>query len=98
MTYQETHLRHLAIREIEAAANDDPTGELRWKDEYAVLFGDRTGLLKALRYRWDLMTQTQLDPDLDERVLDELARRLRERNRGLLAILNRAENTLPIAS
>ena len=98
MTYQETHQRYLALREIEAAAARNPDGTLPWKAEYAGLFGSRDGLLQALRHRWDLMTQAQLDPELDERLLDELALRLRHRNRGLLAILNRAEHgMLPAA-
>lgn len=94
MTYQETHQRYLALREISRTADRSPTGVLPWKDEYADLFGSRDGLIQALRHRWDLMVQAQLDPELDERVRDELAGRLQRRNRGLLAILRQAERPL----
>ena len=66
MTWTETHERHRIIREVEAAATADPTGALPWRDEYAVYYGDRDGLLAALRHRWERTCQAQLDSHLPE--------------------------------
>lgn len=86
MTWSETHRRWQAMRQIEehlaAGAADLP-----WTEEYAEIFGDRTGLLTALRYRWQLSRETQLDTHLPEHVLDEQRRRLDHRSRGLVRLL-----------
>ncbi len=47
------------------------TGRLPWYDDWATLFGDRTGLVTALRHRLTQQLQTQLDPGLDETALEE---------------------------
>jgi hypothetical protein len=60
-------------------------GALPWQAEYADIYGDRDGLVAALRYRWQLIEQAQgADPSWSygERVLHEVA--LAERHSGLL--------------
>jgi hypothetical protein len=89
MTWTETHERHRIIREVEAAATADPTGTLPWRDEYAVYYGDRDGLLAALRHRWERTCQAQLDMHLSEEMLDERYRELHRINAGVLRILDR---------
>jgi hypothetical protein len=89
MTWTETHERHRIIREVEAAATADPSGALPWREEYAALFGDRDGLLMALRSRWDRTCQAQLDSRLSDVTLDETYRQLRKRHAGVLRILER---------
>lgn len=83
-----TNLRLRALRKISAEIEADPTGELPWKDEYAELFGDPDGLLRALEYRWKVTVQAQLDPELPEDVLAETFRDLMVRNVGLLRLLD----------
>ncbi len=89
MTWTETHERYRIIREVEAAAMADPTGTLPWRDEYAASFGDREGLLFALRHRWERTCQAQLDTHLPEHVLDERYRELHRANAAVLRILDR---------
>lgn len=89
MTWNETHRRWRALREIEEGLADG-TGELPWTPEYADLFGDRDGLLAALRYRWELSRDAQLDSHLPEQVLEEQRRRLTERASGVLRLLREA--------
>lgn len=86
MTWNETHRRWRALREIEQTLADG-RAELPWTEEYAELFGDRAGLLAALRYRWELARDTQLDTHLPEPVLEEQRRRLTRRARGVLRVL-----------
>lgn len=86
MTWSETHRRWQALQEIEVLANAGCT-ELPWNEEYAAIFGDRDALAAALRYRWDLARQTQLDPQLTEPVLEQQRARLWERNAGVLRLL-----------
>jgi len=89
MTWTETHRRWQALREIEELLARDPEAALPWKDEYVELFGDRAGLLAALRYRWELAYTTQQDPTLRRPQRDEQLRRLTERSRGVLRLLAR---------
>ena len=89
MTWTETHERYRIIREVEADAMADPTGTLPWRDEYAATFGDREGLLLALRHRWERTCQAQLDTNLPEHVLDERYRELYRSNAAVLRILDR---------
>ncbi len=88
MTWTETHRRWQALREVEAqlAVADRPT--LPWNDDLAAIFGDRDGLLAALRYRWNLTVSAQLDTHLPERALEEQRRLLAERSRGVLRVLD----------
>ena len=89
MGWTETRRRWELMREVAAAAELRADGELPWKDEYAEVFGDRAGLLAALRYRWELTAGTQLDSHLDEDELDERFRDLAGRNAGVLRVLRR---------
>lgn len=94
MTWNETHRRWRALREIETWLAEAARGErpvsLPWNEEYAELFGDRGRLLTLLRYRVQLAHDAQLDPDLPEAVIEELRPRLRERTRGVLRLLDAA--------
>ncbi|WP_157551250.1 hypothetical protein [Nocardioides jensenii] len=89
MTWQETHRRWQALREIEETTRLDPTGEVPWNDDYALIFGDREHLVSALRYRWTIAVEAQLDSDLDPDERAGLFRDLRQRNAGVLRILSR---------
>ncbi|HYG94805.1 MAG TPA: hypothetical protein VD859_14590 [Nocardioides sp.] len=93
MTWTETHRRWQAMREIEEQLARDPGAGLPWKKEYDDLFGDRTGLVAALRYRWELSYTTQQDPTLRKPVRDDYLRRLAARSRGVLRLLDREDPT-----
>ena len=88
MTWDETHRRWQALRTIEEQLASADAIELPWNEEYAALFGDRAGLLAALRYRWQLAVNTQLDTHLPEHVLEEQRRRLELRARGVRRLLD----------
>jgi hypothetical protein len=90
MTWSETHRRWQAMREVEDRLATG-AAELPWNEEYAEIFGDRAGLLAALRYRWQLSRDTQLDSHLPEHVLDEQRRRLDHRARGVRRLLGLQE-------
>lgn len=87
MTWNETHRRWRALRAIEAHLASSATAELPWTDEYAELFGDRAGLLAALRYRWQLTANAQLDTHLPEQALEQQRQLLAQRARGVRRIL-----------
>lgn len=87
MTWTETHRRWQALAEIEALVNASDTDELPWNDEYADIFGDRDGLVAALRYRWNLTRDAQLDLNVPEPVLQEQWHRLQQRHAGILRVL-----------
>ena len=89
MTWRETHDRWQAIREVEEAIDRDPSGVLPWSERLEAVFGDRDGLLRALAYRWNLIVQAQLDPELSDDVLAETRRELTRRHAGLLRVLCR---------
>ncbi len=90
MTWSETKRRWHIMREIEELFVADPQAKLPWNEEYAELFGDRAHLVTALRYRWQLTRQAQLDPDSPEPAWEEQQRRVEQRTRTLLRILDRA--------
>ena len=90
MTWSETKRRWRILREIEDLFVTDPAADLPWTEEYAELFGDRAGLVAALRYRWQLTRDAQLDTYSSEPAWDEQHRRVERRTRNLLAILDRA--------
>ncbi len=90
MSWTETHRRWQALAEIEALANAG-CDELPWNDEYAAIFGDRDELAAALRYRWELNRDAQLDTHLSERVLEQQRQRLVARNEGVLRLLRNHE-------
>lgn len=89
MTWSETHDRWRAIREVEEAIDRGPAGVLPWDDRLERIFGDRDGLVRALEYRWNLIVQAQLDPELPEDVLAETRRAIVRRHAGLLGVLGR---------
>lgn len=91
MTWHETRARWRILREIAAEAHDDPTGTLPWTEEYADVFGDRASLVAALRYRWRLTQQAQLDLNVPEAVLDERYAALELSQLGVLRIIRRYE-------
>lgn len=93
MSWEITHRRWAVLREIAVAAEFSPDDELPWRSEYAELFGDRAGLLAALRYRSELSVQAQLDPDLPMSAYEERVRHLRTRDRGVRRILARHDGT-----
>ncbi|UPK75127.1 hypothetical protein MU582_00390 [Nocardioidaceae bacterium SCSIO 66511] len=95
MSWDETHRRWQAVREVIAQIDIDASGELPWRSEYAEIFGDRDGLVHALRYRWKLIVQAQLDPELSEDVLAETFRDIMVRNAGLLRVLDRYTEGVP---
>lgn len=87
MTWHETHERTRIIREVEAAAAVDMSGRLPWRESWSDYFGDRNGLLTALRARWDRMCIAQLDELTSSEQVRETERRLRRSNAGVLRIL-----------
>lgn len=88
MTWSETHQRWQALRAIEEQLARTERPYLPWNDELAGLFGDRAGLVAALRYRLRLAASTQLDTHLPEHVLEEQRRLLGDRARGVLRVLD----------
>lgn len=90
MTWSETKRRWHIMREIEDLFVADPTATLPWNDELAELFGDRDHLVTALRYRWQLTRQAQLDTDSPEPAWDEQRVRVEKRTQTMLRILDRA--------
>ena len=89
MSWKETNLRQQTLREVTATIEADPCAGLPWRDDYTEIFGDRAGLVNALRVRWNHMVEAQLDPELPEAVFDELRDRLTTDNAGVLRLLNR---------
>ncbi len=94
MSYTETRRRWQALQEIEALASAG-CEELPWNQDYAEIFGDADALVAALRYRWNLACDTQLDSHLSEAVLDEQRARLEARNAGVLRLLR--QHAVPAA-
>ena len=65
MTWSETHRYYDALSEIEADLDRTGDGLLPWRAEYAAIFGDPAGLLLALRHRWDVLVQAQVEQPRD---------------------------------
>ena len=84
MTWAETHRRMDMLAEVEAALAEHPE-RVPWRPGYETLFGTPDGLVDALRYRWRLRLQAQLDPELDDATLDETVARLRRAMPRLIA-------------
>ena len=93
MSWQETRERWQAIREVVAAIDEGPAGVLPWNDRYERIFVNRDELVRALEYRWKLIVQAQLDPDLPEDVLAETFRDITLRHAPLLGVLDRYSHT-----
>lgn len=89
MTWQETRMRWQALREIETAIDDGPVGDLPWNERYEQIFHSRAELLRTLEYRWNLMVQAQLDPELPDHVLAATFREMTLRHAPLLAVFER---------
>lgn len=77
------------MRAAEAAIDRDPDGDLPWEAGFAELFGDRDGLVLALRYRWSLLVEAQVDPALSQHEQERTWRDLTTRHAGLLRTLDR---------
>jgi hypothetical protein len=93
MTWNETHARTRIIRAVEAAAAIDMNGVLPWNDAWAAYFDGPSGLVKALRARWNHMCEAQLDvrgPNHDDEA-QYTYNRLRRTQAGVLAILKAAD-------
>lgn len=88
MSWDETRRRWRAIRDVEAEIDDGRPGELPWNERYAEVFGTRDELLRALEYRWTLIVQAQLDPELSEDVLAATFRDITLRHAPLLGVLD----------
>lgn len=88
MSWQQTHRRWRAIRDVEAEIHAGPAGVLPWNDRYAELFGSRAELVRALEYRWSLIVDAQLDPELPEDTLAETFREITLRHAPLLGVLD----------
>ncbi|WP_408897596.1 hypothetical protein ACJ5H2_00475 [Nocardioides sp. R1-1] len=88
MTWTETHRRWQAMRAVEEQLRTADRPELPWNDELALIFGDPDGLRAALRYRWRLTLDAQLDTHLPEKALEEQRRLLADRARGVLKVLD----------
>lgn len=85
MTWEQTHRRMDALREIEAELERTQDGTLPWKPEYREIFGDAAGLLAALRNRWALMLAAQVEQiyDLSGKP-SATVRSLADQHKGLL--------------
>jgi len=90
MTWTETNRRWQALRVVEEQLRTSAHPVLPWDDELALIFGDRAGLVAALRYRWRLTMSTQLDTHLPEHVLEQNRRDLTARFRALREALDNA--------
>ena len=97
MSWTETHRRWQALREIETLANAGAEA-LPWNAEYADLFGHPDQLVAALRYRWRLTRDAQLDTHLTEQALEEQRRRLAERHAGVLRLLRAYDGTVVVTA
>jgi hypothetical protein len=63
MSWESTSEWWRTLREVSEELELNRDGELPWKPQYAEIFGNREGLLQALRYRWQLIARgQQADP------------------------------------
>ncbi|MDQ1556527.1 MAG: hypothetical protein QOI02_1529 [Actinomycetota bacterium] len=56
MTWPRTDVWWPAVQEIVAEIDDKCDGVVPWRPRYGAIFGDRQGLLDALRYFWQIDT------------------------------------------
>jgi hypothetical protein len=96
MSWNEANRYYSALHDVVAELERTGDGVLPWRAEYAAIFGDRDGLLLALRRRWQLMVQAQVDEPYDAsgQPTREL-RALAQRNHGLLSVLTPGETFAP---
>ncbi|MGH3349018.1 MAG: hypothetical protein ACRDPS_00015 [Nocardioides sp.] len=64
MTWNQTHERYRLLNEAEAELRAGFARRLPWSPAYAELFGTPERLAQALRHRWRIRFQAQLDPAL----------------------------------
>jgi len=88
MTWTETHERYRIIREVVRAVEADPSGALPWRDEYAEYFGNREGLVNALRSRWLHTCRAQINSSMSEAELKEAHRKLLRTHAAVLRVLD----------
>jgi hypothetical protein len=90
MTWRQAHLYYEALLAVVADVERTADGTLPWRPEFAEVFGDPAGLVLALRRRWQLMVQAQVEVPYDPSGQPSAAlRTLAEHNRGMLAVLRR---------
>jgi hypothetical protein len=87
MTWHDTAERIRILREVEASAAVDPSGQLPWRPSWAPCFGDPAGLLVALRDRWERMCVVRLEDLTTPQQVRDAQRRLRRSHAGVLRIL-----------
>lgn len=92
MTWNETHERTRIIREAIAAAAADMTGAVPWREEWAAYFDGPSGLVAALRSRWERMCAAQLDPRASHDDVEETYQRLRRSEAAVVKILDAARD------
>lgn len=71
MTWTQTHERFRLLNEAEAELRSGFARRLRWSPEYAEAFGTPERLAQALRHRWRIRFQAQLDPSLSQEEYEE---------------------------
>ncbi|GGU21632.1 hypothetical protein [Nocardioides albus] len=64
MTWTQTHERFRLLNEAETELRTGFARRLPWSTEYAEAFGTPERLAQALRHRWRIRFQAQLDPAL----------------------------------
>lgn len=76
MTWDETQQRWRLVRRAEAQWRTDPKNRLPWSPEYAQMFESPQELAAAIRYRWTLRLEAQVDPELGGRAARQNLERL----------------------
>ncbi|MFE6646565.1 hypothetical protein ACFVJS_08395 [Nocardioides sp. NPDC057772] len=66
MTWSQTHERYRLLNEAEAELRAGFARRLPWSPAYADAFGTPERLAQALRHRWRIRFQAQLDPALSQ--------------------------------
>ncbi|WP_328527970.1 hypothetical protein OG984_20130 [Nocardioides sp. NBC_00368] len=66
MTWSQTHERYRLLNETEAELRAGLARELPWSPAHAEAFGTPERLAQALRHRWRIRFQAQLDPALSQ--------------------------------
>lgn len=101
MTWDETRQRWRLVRQAEAQWRAHPHGPLPWSNEYAATFESPRELVAAIRYRWTLRLQAQVDPELGgpaaqqnlERLLRACPEPLELHNGGFFRLVSRGPST-----
>lgn len=100
MSWSRTSEWWRTLREVSDELERRRDGVLPWRPHYAEVFGDQDGLLRALRYRWELIARAQeADPAgaSVEQLLHEES--LFDTHRGLLMVVREsAARERPVAA